>query len=124
MKPLHETSKKELRTEIRIFQCIAAVFALMALLEVGYLTYLKVQNAKMTTDLRNTQIELDYYQETFKERVGRVYDEYGHPKMIRIVSIDGGDSWLVTSQSREVKGQRYLSIAYPNVNPDSLEVVE
>lgn len=109
-----------MKSENKILKVLLGLLMTILLFQAFFVLDLKMQNTALETE----NAELDYYKHTFKERVGTVYDEYGNPETIRVVSIDGGKNWLVTSRSREVQNERYLSIAYPNVNPDSLQEVQ
>lgn len=115
---------KPTKTDLKVFKLMLALFMVIALVLSWRIFDLQKDNAELRSNYVSAKIDLNYYQDTFKERVGVVYDEYGSPETIRVVSIDEGKNWIVVSQSREVQNERYLSIAYPNVNPDSLEVVE
>ena len=115
---------KPTKTDLKVFKLMLAFFMAVAVLLAFRTLDLRKENAELRSNYVSAKIDLKYYQDTFKERVGVVYNEYDSPETIRVVSIDQGRNWIVVSKSREVQNERYLSIAYPNVNPDSLEVVE
>lgn len=76
---------------------------------------MRQQMAEQNTRL----IDLEYYEQTYSERIGYIiYD--GKRKLVRAVSIDGGNSWFEVSEHREVLQPAYLHQRYPGYRMQAL----
>lgn len=107
--------------ERNIIRVSAVVLFVVVLIQAWVVNDLREDREALAEAIFEQQLTLDYYQSTFKERVGFVQNGDGISVLIRALSIDGGETWIEISRNREVLQPPYLHQRYPDLNPDSLQ---